>query len=172
MNWTPSLRRPETLSAHLRRLADQLVDLAAEIRSSVAGLTGEAIGQAVRDILLRFWKNPAAPAPHWNEDREDWSNDPCGRAVSFESESPQRTSTAENLPSSTGSRLALVLQSGVWLLKHGAVLGAVGVGATVGGLLLFRNTLGLTSIDLASAVVEIASLIGLLISAPKQLGFN
>ena len=70
MNWTPSLRRPETLSEHLRRLADQLVDLAAEIRSSVAGLTGEAIGQAVRDILLRFRKNPAVPASHWNEGAE------------------------------------------------------------------------------------------------------
>lgn len=172
MNWTPSLRRPETLSEHLRRLADQFVDLAAEIRSSAAGLTGETIGQAVRDVLLRYWKNPVAPAPHWNEERADWSNDPCGRPVSFEAESPQKTAPAENVPSSTGSRLALVLQSGVWLLKHGTVVGAVGVGATVGGLLLFRNTLGPTSIDLASAMVEIASLIGLLTCAPKQLGFN
>ena len=64
MNWSPSVRRgPETLSMHLQCLADQLGDLAVEIRSSVAGLAGDALGRAVRDALLRFWKRPAPSIP-------------------------------------------------------------------------------------------------------------
>lgn len=171
MNWTPSLRRPETLTEHLRRLADQLVDLANEVRASVAGLTGEAIGRAVRDILLRFWKR-SVPPPAWNDAVEGWSNDPWDRRAAFEAQSAQVSAPTANATSTTAAKLALALQSGVWLLKYGSVLGAAGVGVTVGGLLLFRNTLGLTGIDLASAVVEIASLIGLLASAPPQLILN
>ena len=51
-------------------------------------------------------------------------------------------------------------------------MGLVGVGAAVGGIILFPASVGVQGIDLFNAVAEIAALIALLSNASKQLAFN
>ncbi|MCE9533870.1 MAG: hypothetical protein K8T89_22495, partial [Planctomycetes bacterium] len=79
MTWSPSIRRvPESIPRHLERFAEQLGDLTTELRSSVAGLAGDAIGKAVRDVLLRFWNATPRTDRYASREEEDpyaWPRD-------------------------------------------------------------------------------------------------
>ena len=176
MTWSPSsLRRaPEVLSAHLEGFTEQIGELAVELRASVAGLTGDAIGRAVRDVLMRFWSPSSRTNPHPSRDQDDpygWPNEQWDRPPSPWEES-ERASGRSVPPPAAAPRLALLLQIGGWLLQHGSVWGLVGVGAAVGGVILFPGSIGVNGIDLFNAVAELAALIALLSSASKQVAFN
>jgi len=172
MTWSPSIRRlPESLPVHLERLTGQLGDLATELRTSVAGLAGDAIGRAVRDALLRFWGKTSRSNPRPAREEDDssgWSNDEWDfRPPSWDEPVEAPVDRTSETP-----RLAHVLQACGWLLQHASLLGLCGVGATVGGILLFRGSLGIPGIDLVNAVAEIATLIALLSNGSKQLLLN
>ncbi|MCE9530718.1 MAG: hypothetical protein K8T89_06275 [Planctomycetes bacterium] len=169
MTWSPSIRRvPESIPKHLERFAEQLGDLTTELRTAVAGLAGDALGKAVRDVLLRFWKTAPRTSHYSSRDEEDpygWPRDEWEkREHSWEEPVSE---SIESVPPTL--RLATVLQAGGSLLQHGSLLGLFGTGAAVGGVLLFRRSLGVPGIDLVKAIAEIAALIAMLSSASKQL---
>jgi len=163
MTWSPSIRRPEAVPQHMERLAEQLGDLAVEIRSSIAGLAGESVGRVVRDVLLRFWGTQPA-LPHDNDEcswpHEEW--EPTTHVKDESHRVPVR-------PVTSITWLAVVLQTGGWLLQHATGLGWVSISAAAAGMLLCRGSLGPAGGDAINAVAEIASLVALLVSASKQL---
>ncbi len=171
MTWSTAIRRAaEAVPAHLARFAEQLGELALDLRASVAGLAGDAIGRAVRDALLRFWGKAAATNRHLAQEvgeqygwpTQEWD----GESPPWEEPAPASSPIPEP---EQPSRLALALQTGGWLLQHGSLLGLLGVGAVFGGVFLFRGSLAVSGIDLVNAVTEITSLLALLTSASKQL---
>jgi hypothetical protein len=187
MNWKPSQRvGPREFPSHLNDLGLRLRELAAEVRGAVAELTGEALGRAVRDALMRFWRQlpAAAAAPRPQAPRAsayDWSDDPTVEPWRREESGwadeeyrPPMPATverpdADNAPS-TAHLFALALHAGGWFLqRYGSWLGALGVGCTVGGLALLGGRAAVAGFSLLQAVSELYALNNVLASSGDAL---
>lgn len=165
MTW-PSIS--QKLPAHLERFADQLSNLSLEVRNSVAGLAGDAVGRAVRDVLLSNWQSsghllrqPERSGwnhhDEWENEDEDWEQLPD---IPVDSESSLVGSTP---------KLALALQAVGWFLEHGTLTGLLGTGLSVGGLALLRRHLKSSQSEVIRSVADVASLLMLLGSGAKSL---
>ena len=178
MSWpSPIYRRVQGVPEHLQNFGEQLRELAIEVRSSVAGLTGEAVGRAVRDVLLRFWHRspgvpiivqhdsmqhdpfawPNTPVDGWDRDQPHW-HEPGGM--------PPRQG-ASGFPA---AKAALALQAAGWMLhSKGSWLGAMGLGLAIGGLAFFGGRTLAAGAGLLDAAVDLTTLVGLLASGAKLL---
>ena len=166
MNWPSSLRRgTEVLPDHLERFADQLRELAQEVKASVAGLAGDAVGRAVRDVLSRFWRQ--SPRQSYRErhaygrQREEWEDDDP-----YDEEAP----SPSNQPALTSSpRLALAFQVAGWLLQNRSWISLLGVGLGVGGIVYFSGHITVAGFNVINGVADLTALLMLLNSGDKLL---
>jgi hypothetical protein len=185
MNWKPSQRvGPREFPTHLNDLGLRLRELAAEVRGAVAELTGEALGRAVRDALMHFWRQlpapAAAPRPQTaHASAYDWSDDPTvdpwrRHEPDWEEEYQAPIAPAPSRPETevpaTSTLVALALHAGGWWLqRYGTWLGALGIGFSVGGLAYLGGRTAIAGLNLLEAVSELYSLNNLLSSGSKSL---
>jgi hypothetical protein len=168
MNWSST---PQIVPVHLERFAEQLRELSHEVRSSVAGLAGESVGRAVRDVLLRFWQKssqrrfPERREPYtWEHD--EWDERERDHRWDQPEERVEPQPPASKVPL---SKVALMLQVGGWLLETNPWLLLV-AGVGVGGAALFKDRLRIVSLDTINEITDVASLIAILTSGAKRLG--
>ena len=165
MNWSST---PQIVPVHLERFAAQLRELSHEVRASVAGLAGDSVGRAVRDVLLRFWqKSPQQRFPERRErytwERDEWDERERDDRWEEPEESVEPQTPASTIPL---SKVALMLQVGGWLLETNPWLLLV-AGAGIGGAALFKDRLRFVSLDTVNEITDVASLIAILTSGAK-----
>jgi hypothetical protein len=174
MNWSSP---PRNVPAHIGRFAEQLRELSLEVRASMASLTGDAVGRAVRDVLLRFWHtSPQRPRPERREryawERDEWDRDERERDEWNRDDRWEKPEVRLQPPASssiTVPRLALLLQVGGWLLECSPWLLLL-AGLGIGGVVLFKGDLNIAGFDAINGITDVASLIALLTSGAKHLG--
>lgn len=180
MTWpSPVYRRVQRIPDHLNHLGEQLHELAIEVRSSVAGLTGDAIGRAVRDVLIRFWQQSSViqtvPRHAMERGPYDWSDDPNGECWETGRQRWDEPGVAMPAPKIITSfpmtgNAALALQAAGWMLQtKGSWMGAIGLGLTIGGLAFVGGRSLIAGIGLVDAAVDLTALVGLLASGAKWL---
>ena len=183
MSWpTPVYRRVQGVPDHLHRFGDQLRELAVEVRHSVAGLAGEAVGRAVRDTLTRFWQqNSRSPIASSRDpmqrESHGWGDDPSDDSRESEEprwEEPQRTSTppARSATSFTNRASQVLQATGLLLQQNGSWITAISAGLGLGGLTLLSGRLAVRGFDLVEAVVDLSALYWLLSSGSKLFRGN
>lgn len=149
---------------HVRRLADMLATLRIRVREAVAGETGRAVGEAVRDLLAAALEGGLGssrnqnPSQKWDDDRDPWRED-----VRYVPPSPARWTDAEERPAAKEQRskraarwsAALAFASTVvrcWATRRipawvVIVIGSIaGVAAGIGGHLAHSGLALLTAI--------------------------
>jgi hypothetical protein len=174
MNWSST---PQIVPVHLGRFAEQLRELSLEVRSSVAGLTGDAVGRAVRDVLLRFWQQSPQHASRPTRNPYEWDRDEFdpdavdawNRAAERVPSPMSPTSPVSSKSSMSVARLALMLQASGWLLENSPWL-LLFAGLGVGGIALFKGQVCLAGLDAINGIIDIASLLALLTAGAKHLG--
>lgn len=184
MSWpTPVYRRLQGVPEHLHRFGEQLRELSVEVRASVAGLAGEAVGRAVRDTLTRFWQqNPRSPIASSRDpmqrESHGWGDEPSGDSWESEEprweEPPQRASTPPARSSTSWTnRASQVLQAtGLLLQQNGSWITAISAGLGLGGLTLLSGRLAVRGFDFVEAVVDLSALYWLLSSGSKLFRGN
>lgn len=178
MTWpSPVYRRPQGIPEHLHYFGEQLRELAVEVRSSVAGLTGEAIGRAVRDALIRFWhRTPTVPITSHREPMArgpyDWS-DPVPEGWERGQPRWDEPSAAPSTPliaPPSARNTALALQAAGWMLQtQGSWLGAIGLGLAIGGLAFVRGRTLAAGVGVVDAAIDLTTFVGLIASSAKLL---
>jgi len=89
------------VASRVGRLADTLATLRIRVREAVAGETGRAVGEAVRDLLAAALEGGLgssryqSPSQKWDDDRDPWREDEDVRYVPT---SPARWTDAEEKP--------------------------------------------------------------------------
>ena len=165
MNWPSSVRRgAQGVPVHLEHFADQLRELAQEVKASLAGLAGEAVGRAVRDVLTRFWRQ--SPRQSYRErhaygrQREEWEDDDP-----YDEEAPSPSPPVSH----SSPRLALAFQVAGWLLQNRSWIGLLGVGLGVGGIVYFSGHITVAGFNIINGVADLTALLMLLNSGDKLL---
>jgi hypothetical protein len=172
MNYYPgaAIRRVRGLPEHLHDLAEHLGLLSARVRQTVAEAIGDTLGRTVKDLLNRCWSGQPViepPSPRRDDpiDPDNWryADEEQSRhrsASEWDEAYPvpeQRQSPAEQPAARpTAGLLALALHAaGWWLRRRGAWLGALGVGALVGGAALLGGQAAIIGLGLAEAIGEV-----------------
>ena len=168
MTWSST---PQIVPVHLERFAEQLRELSHEVRASVAGLAGESVGRAVRDVLLRFWqKSSPRRIPERREryawERDEWDEREREDRWDEPEERVEPQTPASKIPL---SKVALILQMGGWLLETNPWLLLV-AGVGIGGAALFKDRLSFVSLETVNEITDVASLIAILTTGAKRLG--
>lgn len=180
MTWpSPVYRRLQGIPEHLQIFGEQLRELALEVRSSVAGLAGEAIGRAVRDVLLRFWQRAPAtpifpqrePMTHGPYNWSDPSPDAWERGQRrWDEPSVAPATPLITAPFPSARNTALALQAAGWMLQtKGSWLGAIGLGLAIGGLALVRGRTLAAGAGVVDAAIDLTTFVGLIASGAKLL---
>ena len=87
------------VASRVGRLADTLATLRIRVREAVAGETGRAVGEAVRDLLAAALEGGLgssryqSPSQKWDDDRDPWRDDEDD--VRYVPTSPARWTDAE-----------------------------------------------------------------------------
>jgi hypothetical protein len=63
------------VAGRLGRLADTLAELKERVRMAVAGETGKAVGEAIRDLLTAALTGRTTPRPAYRSTRTGWDDD-------------------------------------------------------------------------------------------------
>jgi len=178
MNWSTRITpRRNFLPAHLERFSDQLKQLSQEIRSSVAGLTGDAVGHAVRELLVGLCNRSAGTTPRhptrvqdddWHIQGDDWRDERW--SIDGEAEELVTPSTIPSVLSVP--KLALTLQTAGWWLQHGSWLGLLTASVGAGGLALLRKHSKESGSHVIDGISEVASVLLLLHTGIKHLKSN
>ena len=172
MSWKapPIVRRIRSLPSHLHELAARLAHVSQETQARIAETVAATIAQIARDGLQRYWSGSparpllATPTPQYDDWGEPLAEERWDDPHEFQCD-PEFTEWVQPQPAAQSHLLppahvtALSLKVAAWyLLRRGSLVGALGLGALVGGAALIGGRIVLTGFDLLQTASELATL--------------
>jgi hypothetical protein len=160
------------VAGRLGRLADTLAELKDRVRSAVAGETGRAVGEAIRDLLTAALSGRListrptyrSPTSSWNEGSDRWDDnddgDRYGRSVRStwhddDEATPSEVRTPTNPPTWPTAVAAGAAAVRWWLTRRVSGWAALGLGFVVGAAALAGGPIARAGLALVAAAADL-----------------